>query len=356
MLHSPQSPVLGVEDAQNPTSYNNTPTHNTTSSNNKVAFSSTEFPTPDKLSRGTNSMSGQEEEAVVYNSSRMLQDPRGRLCNSPNLSYFQYMTNILQVYLGDAATLSFLQLVRMIVEWNSGPTPFTSDPRRHRITENTSSLPKNTRAIQLLPPKETSLVLLHAFFDHTCGIVDVFDRSTFINDVENCYSDPLSVDPRWLCLLHLVFANGLVMAAPQSGTREDAIIQKLRSESLDRAELFYLSAKDLGDLSNFENPDLCSIQELLLTTLYMLAISKRNSAYHYFGMATRSAFALGLHREESMVIFSPEQRTLRRNLWRSLFVVDRFRKLLLYSANLVSSLSCHFHCSIDTRETRLITA
>ena len=41
-------------------------------------------------------------------------------------------------------------------------------------------------------------------------------------------------------------------------------------------------------------------------------------------MAVRSAFALGLHREETMVIYAPQEREMRRNLWRSLFVFDRF--------------------------------
>jgi hypothetical protein len=41
-------------------------------------------------------------------------------------------------------------------------------------------------------------------------------------------------------------------------------------------------------------------------------------------MAVRSAFALGLHREETMIIFGPAEQSVRRNLWRSLFVLDRF--------------------------------
>lgn len=41
-------------------------------------------------------------------------------------------------------------------------------------------------------------------------------------------------------------------------------------------------------------------------------------------MGVRSAFALGLHREETHCIFSPSEQSVRRNLWRSLFVLDRF--------------------------------
>jgi hypothetical protein len=98
------------------------------------------------LSRGS-TVDGPDEEAVVYNSTRMLQDPTGRL-----------------LYVGDAATLSFLQLIRMIVDNVVGPTPFTMDPKRHRIVESSSSLPPNIRRTHLLPDRQTANVLVEAYF------------------------------------------------------------------------------------------------------------------------------------------------------------------------------------------------
>jgi hypothetical protein len=41
-------------------------------------------------------------------------------------------------------------------------------------------------------------------------------------------------------------------------------------------------------------------------------------------MALRSAFALGLHRAETMVIFPAVEQSVRMNVWRSLYVLDRF--------------------------------
>ena len=38
----------------------------------------------------------------------------------------------------------------------------------------------------------------------------------------------------------------------------------------------------------------------------------------------RTAYTLGLHREETLVIFPAEQQKARKNVWRSLFVLDRF--------------------------------
>ena len=41
-------------------------------------------------------------------------------------------------------------------------------------------------------------------------------------------------------------------------------------------------------------------------------------------MAVRFAYSLGLHREEALVIFSAAERDIRRQVWRSLYVMDRF--------------------------------
>lgn len=41
-------------------------------------------------------------------------------------------------------------------------------------------------------------------------------------------------------------------------------------------------------------------------------------------MAVRTAYTLGLHRDETFIIFTAEQQSARRNIWRSLFILDRF--------------------------------
>lgn len=57
-------------------------------------------------------------------------------------------------------------------------------------------------------------------------------------------------------------------------------------------------------------------------------------------MAVRSAFALGLHREEAMTIFKPEDIAVRKNLWRSLFVIDRFLAASLGRPAAISEEDC----------------
>jgi hypothetical protein len=275
-------------------------------------------------SRGTTVQSGPDEEAVIYSQSRMLQDPTGRV-----------------LYIGDSATLSFLQLLRMMVETVAGSSPFTDDPRRHTIVEGQFSLPADYRHTHLLPDLRTAQVLVEAFFINTHGLLQIFDRDCFMEQLDRCYSDPLSVESSWLCLLNLVFAIGLTMATPLSGSPEALVIHKLRSEHLDRAEAFYLNAKSLNDpITGLEDQDFWAVQALLLMCFYMLAKSKRNSAFALLGMAARSGHALGLHREETMVIFSAAEQNARKNLWRSIFVIDRLLSCSLGRPTAISEDDC----------------
>jgi hypothetical protein len=121
------------------------------------------------------------------------------------------------------------------------------------------------------------------------GLVELFHRRSVMITLEACYGDPLSIDASWLCLLYLIFAIGLVMATPIPGSPENAIIQKLRNDKYDRAEIFYSDAKQLADPSSgFEDAGFWSIQALTLMSIYTLAISKRNAAYAYYGKVVRS--------------------------------------------------------------------
>lgn len=118
----------------------------------------------------------------------------------------------------------------------------------------------------------------------THGLIEVFSRTAFEKTVDTCYSDPLAAESSFLCLLYLTFAIGTVLGTPLPGSKEDAIFKKLRSSQFDRAELFFRSARALGDpISGFEDADFWSVQALSLMAVYMLAVSKRNAAYAYFG-------------------------------------------------------------------------
>lgn len=57
-------------------------------------------------------------------------------------------------------------------------------------------------------------------------------------------------------------------------------------------------------------------------------------------MALRSAYSLGLHRAETMAIFSNPEQLVRRNLWRSLYVLDRFLSASLGRPTIIREKDC----------------
>jgi hypothetical protein len=119
--------------------------------------------------------------------------------------------------------------------------------------------------------------------------------------------------------------------------RESQILKRLDASPVDRAELFYLNATYLNDpIQGFEDGDISSIQTLLLITVFMLTVAKRNAAWAYFGMAVRSAYALGLHRKEIDLGFAPSERRKRRDLWQSLYVMDCFISAMLGRPNSIN--------------------
>ncbi len=176
----------------------------------------------------------------------------------------------------------------------------------------------------------------------TSGLVEIFDRRDFFAQLDASYANPLSAKNQFLCLLFLTWAIGLVMATPEPGTPEEAVIRRLRGQPYDQAELFFRSAKCLGDpLNGLEDADFWSVQALALMCIYMLAVSKRNAAFVYIGrhipppsppricpnkvgMAVRSAIALGLHRQETMAHYRGSALRARIHVWKSLYVLDRF--------------------------------
>lgn len=114
----------------------------------------------------------------------------------------------------------------------------------------------------------------------------MFDEKAFLEMMNRCYLDPLTVDHIFLCHLNLVFAIGLSFATPEPGTPEAEIIDSLRANYPDQSEIFFLNAKSINNpLIGFEDADLWSIQALLLMALYMLLKSRRNLAFAYIGIA-----------------------------------------------------------------------
>lgn len=118
------------------------------------------------------------------------------------------------------------------------------------------------------------------------GTIHIFDREAFTHEVNLIYDNPLQTKQSRLSILNLVFAIGLqlMITSTVPSLRERQILERLDGGSVSRAEMFYVNATHLNDpVSGFEDGDITSIQALLLVTVFMLTIAKRNAAWAYFG-------------------------------------------------------------------------
>jgi hypothetical protein len=159
--------------------------------------------------------------------------------------------------------------------------------------------------------------------------------------VNQFYSEPNRVLVPDKCLLYLTLSIGLALGDPQGNdSHSHGVKDQLfaEAEALSRPYDVYERPGGHYDASWF-------LQVLVLMAYYMLATSRRNLAYEYCGKlntltcskneahsnsgrAVRRAYTLGIHRgnETEVVNFAAPQgqRVLTRNIWRSLFILDRF--------------------------------
>lgn len=118
-------------------------------------------------------------------------------------------------------------------------------------------------------------------------MIYIFDRGSFSNEVAAIYANPLQADQSRLSILNLVFAVGLQLTKTSAthSFRENEILKRLDGGNIDRVETFYLNATHFNDgLSGFEDGDITSVQGLLLITVFMLTVAKRNAAWAYLGL------------------------------------------------------------------------
>lgn len=205
------------------------------------------------------------------------------------------------VYIGDSSTLSYLQLIRMIVFNTTGSSAFTEDPSRHHILEPGTSITPSSMIPYMLPNRDVTNFLVEAYFVNVClifcfffliianplqtnALIEPFDQTTFYQYLDTCYSTPLDVNSSTLCLVYLTLAIGLALATPAPNSPEELMMKSFPEGPEERAESLFRAAKCLSDpLNGIENADLWMIQAWTLMAFYMLIMSKRNAAYAYCG-------------------------------------------------------------------------
>lgn len=239
---------------------------------------------------------------------------RGFPARVPQMSRLVKDTKGQYMFIGDSATLSFLQNIRRIVRKSLGSCPFVDDPLRHLIVESSPDTRKGwiMSSAQNPPPKQTheEVEYLQRWYMQSANcVLLLFCRDELARAIkawqekDNDKTDPASP------VYYLVLAIGA-----QTGPEDKDEL----------AETFFNYARYLTVESLMEDPDMTTIQAFALITMYLLGASRRNSAFMYLGMGVRAAYALGLHRKDISALFPPAECRARERLWKAVRILDLF--------------------------------
>ncbi|KAL4981352.1 fungal-specific transcription factor domain-containing protein [Aspergillus falconensis] len=213
------------------------------------------------------------------------------------------------MYIGDSASLSFLQSVRRIVSLSIGRCEFTEDTSRHSMLEAFQSSSTTQSGPLVQPPSnDKAQRLARQYVLATSPLLDLFDLEEFHPRLANWIGNPTGDEDTVSSIFYLVLAIG----AQVSDTNQTL------------AEQYFVSGRQLAFSAFTETPSLYTIQSYVLISMYMLGACRRNGAFMNLGIALRAAYAVGIHRRDANSLFTARERRARERVWKSLRMMDLF--------------------------------
>lgn len=186
-----------------------------------------------------------------------------------------------------------------------------------------------------LPPRPIARKLYDYMFDHSMVFVHFFHRPTFIKHFKMVYDyhfeqngpgksddkQQKSIKPsdfaKFLPLLYASFAVGCIYAADDAADIgipdvHEAAYAFFEIWTNDRYK-YYAIAKKL--LKPLDDPDLYTVQTLILMVIYLMCSYKMSLCYTHLGAALRAAQRLGLHRKLDFTFTPIELEERKRTFW-----------------------------------------
>lgn len=191
-----------------------------------------------------------------------------------------------------------------------------------------------------LPPRPIARRLYNYMFDHSMVFVHFFHRPTFIKNFKMVYDyhfeqnspggDAKVIKPtdfqKFLPLLYASFAVGCVYAADDAAdigipdVHQSAYASNRWMRANSRYKYFAIAKKLLNPL---DDPDLYTVQTLILMVIYLMCSYKMSLCYTHLGAALRAAQRLGLHRKLDYK-FSPIELEERKRTFWSAYNIERY--------------------------------
>ncbi|OIW34815.1 hypothetical protein CONLIGDRAFT_688771 [Coniochaeta ligniaria NRRL 30616] len=215
-----------------------------------------------------------------------------------------------RVFIGEAASISFLQFLRATVSNNIGPSQFSHNAQSDRMLE--TQPPGSAPSLSDHDIANISAEEITGYFtvynSATAGLVQVLspeEVQSFLNRTDKLLSDDSLMNP---VIRDLVIAIGA-----QCKSLVDS--RRVGQECFRRAQVAAFSGM-------LEDPGIDLVRAFLLMSFYMLGHCRRNAAFMYLGTATRAAISIGLHSCEAYSVMGSPENRLRMQVWMSLCNLD----------------------------------
>ncbi|KAL7802056.1 hypothetical protein V8C44DRAFT_362499 [Trichoderma aethiopicum] len=251
-------------------------------------------------------------EGAANRSARLSRARRGSPAPEPE-SHARMLLNLRgeRVYIGEAASLSFLQLIRDTVTAQIGPSQFSHNEKRDSMLETESSAAESSGlgTANCNIDLEASLLYTRTFEAATGGLLDVFGPT----DVEDLLmklrtDEAQSLNPCQRASIDLVIAIGAQCKSPMDAQQV--------------GPAYFRQAQQRAFAGMLEDPNVDMVRAFLLMAFYMLGHCRRNTAFMYLGIAARAAVALGMHSPQSYMDLGNPVGQQRLHIWMSLCVLD----------------------------------
>lgn len=195
------------------------------------------------------------------------------------------------VYVGENASLSFLQFLREVLKKHMGPTTFTENLFKDNMLE--MEIGRDDAPLNLEQSRADKCALVQLYREASSGILDLFtveeintylDRHSSLSP-SNTIPDEDRHEKADQAALNMMLAIGSQCRAQNP------------FDSFNAAR-YFTSAQKFAFEGFLCDPSLDMIRVFLLMAFYMLGACHRNAAFMYLGIASKAACALGLHRNE----------------------------------------------------------
>ncbi|KAL2822946.1 hypothetical protein BJX63DRAFT_375897 [Aspergillus granulosus] len=219
-----------------------------------------------------------------------------------------------RVYIGRAASLSFLQLLRDTVTQHIGPSQFSHNVRREDMleTDTPDEVPQTFQS-DLDISQEQAYV--RTFYIATSGFINVF------SDTETSQMLGTSPPTNDSSNKTMVALRDIMIAIGAQSSKNDSAITRVE-------RYFFTRAQQCAFAGMLENPSFNMIRLFILMAFYMMGACRRNAAFMYLGVAARAAAALGLHLTGFASLELDEQQK-RMRVWMSLCTLDLLSSSIL---------------------------